>query len=422
MRKKNARYLAYVFLTTFLLSAIGDSSITAQSPDWPQFLGSDRNGVCTAKGLISKWPDGGPDVLWRVGGGVGMSGISVSGNLAITMWNSDAGQVVAALDVKNGKQVWSTPPLAPNYENAMGDGPRATPTISGDHVYAYTGEGVLACLQLADGNVVWQQNVVANVNVKPAEYGMACSPLVVGDLVVTTAGGNDSAVVALDASTGETRWTAVDGAPGYSSPALLNIADEEQIVAFTGLGVSGIRPADGKVLWQYPFKTPYDCNTVTPIEVDGNVFISSGENHGCVMLKISKSADTYSAAEVWESMNVKSVLRNEWQTSALIDGHLYGFDNVGSAGPVTHLTCVNAQNGQTVWRENRFGKANLVAAGGVLWITTMKGEFVMAKATTDGYIELGRSKLFGKTRQAPSIANGRAYVRDDAEIVCIKIN
>ena len=119
---------------------------------------------------------------------------------------------------------------------------------------------------------------------------------------------------------------------------------------------------------------------------------------------------------------MKSVLRNEWQTSALVDGHLYGFDNVGSAGPVTHLTCINAKTGQVVWRENRFGKGNLVAADGILWITTMEGEFVMAKASPEGYQELGRNKLFGKTRQAPSISNGRAFVRDDAEVICIKIN
>lgn len=422
MRKKNsAGYLAYTFSFTFLLSGFGVSAIKAESPEWPQFLGSARNGVSTATGLKSTWPNGGPEVLWRVDGGVGMSGISISGNLATTMWNSQAGQVVAALNVDSGTLAWSTP-LAPNYENGMGDGPRATPTISGDRVYAFTGEGVLACLTLADGSIVWKKDIVANVSGKPAEYGMACSPLVVGELVVTTAGGDDSAVVALDASTGETRWTAVNGTAGYSSPALLTIAGGDQIVAFTGLGVSGIQPADGKVLWQYPFKTPYDCNTATPIEVSGNVFISSGENHGCVMLEVSKTDNTYSAATVWESTNVKSVLRNEWQTSVLVDGHLYGFDNVGSAGPVTHLTCVDAKTGKTVWRENRFGKGNLVAADGMLWITTMKGEFIMAKATTAGYTELGRSKMFGKTRQAPSISNGRAYVRDDAEVVCIKID
>ncbi len=244
---------------------------------------------------------------------------------------------------------------------------------------------------------------------------------VVGDLVIVTAGGRGTTVVAVDAETGKTRWTVGNGTPGYSSPALLDIAGEKQLIAFTGAGVIGIRPADGILLWAYPFKTAYDCNTATPIAVDGNVFISAGENHGCVMLNIDKNGDDYAVSEAWQSVDVKSVMRNEWQTAALIDGHLYGFDNVGSAGPTTHLTCVNAKTGKTIWRENRFGKGNLVAADGHLWITTMNGELVVAKASTEGYLELGRKKLFGKTRQTPSISDGKAFVRDDQEVICIDI-
>lgn len=420
MRKKNVGYRNLLLPLTLLVMADGQASVLAQSATWPQILGPNRNGISPATDVMTQWPAGGPEVLWRAEGGVGMSGISVSGNFAITMWNSSAGQVVVALDPTTGKQIWSTP-LSRNYENAMGDGPRATPTISGDRVYAFTGNGILACLRLADGTVVWSENIVAGVGGKAAEYGMACSPLVVGDLVIVTAGGQGSAVVAVDASTGKTRWTAVDGSPGYSSPALLKIAGEDQVVAFTGQGLSGIKPGNGAVLWQYPFKTPYDCNNATPIEVDGKIFMSSGENHGCVMLAVTRTDSEYSVDEVWESTQVKSVMRNEWQTSALIDGFLYGFDNVGSAGPVTHLTCVNAKTGQTVWRENRFGKGNLVAANGILWITTMKGELVMVKATASGFEELGRKQIFGKTRQAVSIADGKAYVRDDVQVVCIKI-
>jgi outer membrane protein assembly factor BamB len=420
MRKKNVGYRNLLLPLTFLVIADGQALVLAQSALWPQFLGPNRNGISPATDVMTQWPAGGPEVLWRAEGGVGMSGISVSDNFAITMWNSSAGQVVVALNPATGKQIWSTP-LSRNYENAMGNGPRATPAISGDQVYAFTGDGILACLKLDDGKVVWSENVVAGVGGKAAEYGMACSPLIIGDLVIVTAGGQGSAVVAVDASTGKTRWTAVDGTPGYSSPALLKVAGEDQVVAFTGQGLSGINPGSGAVLWQYPFKTPYDCNTVTPIEVDGKIFIAAGENHGCVMLAVTRNDSGYSVNEVWESTNVKSVMRNEWQTSVLIDGFLYGFDNVGSAGPVTHLTCVNAKTGQTVWRENRFGKGNLVAANGILWITTMKGEFVMVKATASGFEELGRKQIFGKTRQAVSIADGNAYIRDDAQVVCIKI-
>ncbi len=391
----------------------------AQSTDWPQFLGPDRNGIAQESELISQWPAGGPKVLWRVPGGVGMSGVAVSGKLAVTMWNSPEGQVLVALNTADGRRMWSSV-VSKEYENAMGDGPRATPAIAGDRVYAYSGDGVLVCAQLATGRLLWKHDVVGTVGAKVAEYGMASSPVVVDGLVIVTAGG-ESTVAALDAEGGQRVWAAVDGPPGYSSPAVLNIAGEKQLVAFTAVGVSGIRIEDGHVLWHYPFKTPYDCNIATPIEVDGKVFISAGENHGCVMLDIQKEGDKFSVDQSWASVDVKSVMRNEWQTSVLIGGLLYGFDNVGSAGPVTHLACVDANTGETRWRENRFGKGNLVAADGKLWITNMAGEFIMAKPSASGYVELGRAELFGRTRQAASIAGGKAYVRDDAEVVCIQL-
>lgn len=411
-----------VFLLPILLAIAVQPwmGLVAAEDGWPQFLGPNRNGISPADGLIQTWPADGPNVLWRVPGGVGMSGVAVAKQLAVTMWNSDNGQAVAVMDAKTGELKWKTV-VAPNYENSMGDGPRATPAIDEDQVFAFTGQGILACLNLSDGRQLWSTSVFSKGG-KPAEYGMAASPLVVDGLVVVTAGGNQSAVVAVDKESGEVRWRAVNGTPGYSSPALLTIAGERQLVTFTGLGAVGIRAADGEVLWEYPFQTPYDCNTATPVAVGGKVFISAGENHGCVMLEVTKSNQTFSVKEAWQSIDTKSVMRNEWQNSVLLDGHLFGFDNVGSAGPVTHLSCVNAATGETIWRQNRFGKANLVAADGILWITTMKGEFVMVKATTKGYVELGRAKLFGKTRQAPAIAYGNAYVRDDAEVVCIKID
>lgn len=359
-------------------------------------------------------------MLWRAPGGVGMSAVAVSNGRAVTTWNSSDGQVVVALDAVDGTVLWKTP-LAANYKNGQGDGPRATPTITDDSVFAYSAEGILACLRLKDGKKIWSRNLVAEMGTRAAEYGMACSPLVIGKRVVVTVGGSGTAVVAVDGASGEIQWTAGDGTPGYSSPALLNVAGEMHLVAFTGRGAMGLHPDNGTRLWEYPFPTPYDCNTATPINVAGNVFISAGENHGCVMLQIQKDGDNYRASEVWKSVDVKSVMRNEWQTSALIDDHLYGFDNVGSAGPTTHLTCLNAHNGDVVWRQNRFGKGNLVAAGGHLWITTMKGELVLAKASPDGYTELGRQTLIGKTRQTLSIAAARAYLRDDKEVVCIDI-
>ncbi len=410
------------------LLLLGNGTLaTGDSPAWSQFLGPQRNGVVAATDLLSKWPAGGLEVAWRAEGGVGMSAVAVADGRAVTMWNSSQGQVLTALNAKDGSVLWTTP-LAPSYKNAMGDGPRATPTIEGPHVFAYTGEGVLACLNVSTGEKIWTKSVVDEMSSRPAAYGMASSPLVVDDLVIVTVGGPQPefpapgrAVVALDRKNGDVRWSAVDGMPGYSSPALLDLDGVPHVVAFTGRGVTGIRPTDGKELWSYPFKTPYDCNTATPIAVDGKVFISAGENHGCVMLKVTKQGNRYSVDEVWASVDVKSVMRNEWQTSVLLDGYLYGFDNVGSAGPVTHLTCIDAATGEVAWRKTRFGKGNLVAADGILWITTMSGDLVMVQANPDAYSELGRQRIFGKTRQTASLTEGCAFIRDDSQVICIKI-
>ena len=175
------------------------------------------------------------------------------------------------------------------------------------------------------------------------------------------------------------------------------------------------------MLWSYPFETPYDCNTATPVVIGNSVFISAGENHGCVLLDIQRQGSSYMVAPKWKSVDSKSVMRNEWQTSIVIDQYLYGFDNVGSAGPVTHFSCLDANTGERAWQETRFGKGNLTYADGKFWITTMQGELVLVKADPDRYQELGRLKLFGKTRQSLSIADGRGYIRDDQKIYCFDL-
>ena len=121
------------------------------------------------------------------------------------------------------------------------------------------------------------------------------------------------------------------------------------------------------------------------------------------------------------SRSVKSVLRSEWQTPLLLDGFLYGMDNVGGAGPVTHLTCVNATTGERAWQVLRFGKGNLIAADGKLFMTTMAGELVVARASSKKYDELGRATLMETTRQAPALSNGRLYLRDGREILCLDV-
>ncbi|HZZ72080.1 MAG TPA: PQQ-binding-like beta-propeller repeat protein [Pirellulales bacterium] len=388
--------------------------------NWPQFLGPTRNGQSTDKNLVDSFPKAGPKIVWRVPGGEGMSGIALEGGIAITLVQRDGKQTALALDAATGKERWSQP-ITAGYDNSMGTGPRGTPTIAAGSVYAFSGEGVLAALEQSTGKIRWQHDVVRELHGEVADYGMACSPLVVDGIVMVTAGAPGGTVVAYQADSGKLAWKLGNDTAGYSSPALLHVGGQTQIVVFTGNAAIGLEPSEGKQLWRYPYKTNFDCNIATPIAVGDDVFISAGENHGSALLKLNKAGSTFDVQEVWTSFGPKSVLRNEWQTSLLHNGYLYGFDNIGGAGPITNLTCVNAKTGERVWQQAKFGKGNAILADGKLYIITIKGELVIVRAIPEKFDELARAKVLDTTRQAPALVDGHLYLRDSDDIVCVDI-
>ncbi len=397
------------------------SSQAATPGNWPQFLGPERNGISPETGLLETWPADGPPEVWRTDGGVGMSGLVISDGALFTMVQKAGKQVVVSHSAATGEARWEAP-IAPAFENQMGDGPRATPAVAGETLYAFSGEGILAALATSNGSIRWSKNVVQELAGKPAAYGMVSSPLLVGENVIVTLGVADATLAAFDRESGELAWAAgKNDSAGYSSPVLISLSGRKQVVAFNGDAALGVAPDTGSTLWRYPFKTDYECNIAVPLKVDENLFLSAGENHGCVMLSLESTGGKVSIDTAWESQGTGSVMRNEWQTSILRDGYLYGLDNVGSAGPVTHLTCVEAATGERIWQQRRFGKGNLISADGKLFLSTTQGELVVVRATPDAYQELGRKQILDQTRQAPSLAGGLLYLRDDREIVCIDV-
>jgi outer membrane protein assembly factor BamB len=382
---------------------------------------------------MTTWPHDGPPEVWRVRNCQGLSGPAIGEGRLFTLVQSAKPLVTASaapdgerqwllcLDAKTGAAHWQTD-LAPAYRNAMGNGPRATPALAGDVVYALTGEGILAAARITDGQIVWKKNILAEFGGKPAEYGMACSPLVVGERVIVTIGAPQATVVALKCKTGDVAWTAGKDQPaGYSSPALLTVGGREQLVVFHGAAAMGLDPGNGALLWNHPYITDFNCNIATPQAVDGGVFLSAGENHGSELISLKARGDKFEVGQVWSSQGPKSVMRNEWQTSIVLDDSLYGFDNVGGAGPITHFACIDAKTGERRWQQPRFGKGNMIAADGKLFMTTVQGELVVLKANPQKFEELGRKVIVGKTRQPPALAAGLLYLRDDGEIVCLDV-
>ncbi len=411
--------LHHLSLASAILSVL--AAVQVHAEDWTQFLGTNRNGVSSEKNLIGEWPSDGPKIAWRTPLGVSMSSVVVSDGQAFTLFQDESDLYVVALNAADGKEIWRTK-FAAAYENAMGNGPRATPTVADGILFVFTGEGILAAFNLKDGKELWKVNVPSTLKGEASEYGMSCSPLVVGKMVIVHTGNPDAAVVAFDAKAGKTLWKSATGKAGYSSPVLMTVAGKEQIVTLTADGAFGLEAADGQVLWKFPFPTEYDCNTACPVQLGpSEVLISAGENHGAAALQIKKTGESFSAEEVWSSYGKDSQLRAEWQTPVIHDGHLYGLDNSGSAGPITNLVCIRLKDHKTVWQKVRFGKSNVILADGKLFLTTLNGEVVIVNASPKEFKELGRATIMETTRQAPTLSNGFLFVRDDKEVICIDV-
>jgi outer membrane protein assembly factor BamB len=406
------------YLTSMILVL---SSLVVFADDWPQHLGLQRTGISQETGLVSVWPESGLQVKWRAPGGAGMSGLAIHDSLVVTLVQKEGQQFVLALDRNSGSMKWETA-VAPAFRNSMGNGPRAYPLCAAGKGFVFTGEGILAAVNLADGKLIWKVDTVGQLKGRVADYGMACSPLLVNDhVVVTTGHAQGSALAAYKVSDGSSAWVRPWGdAIGYSSPAVIDVAGQSQIVAYTGSNLRGVS-LSGEDLWRHPYVTPYDCNIVTPLKIGKDLFISSGENHGAALLAVEKTAAGFFVRKRWVSQGPTSVLRNEWQTSILVDGYLYGFDNVGGAGPITHLTCVEAATGKVAWQESRFGKGNAMAADGKLFVSMMSGELIVIKISPEKYIEIGRQKITRGTRQSPALSDGVLILRDDESIVAVDV-
>lgn len=400
-----------ILLSTTLLLFCG--SVWAEN--WPGWRGADRTDVSTETGLLKTWPEGGPERVWmNQKCGVGYSGFAVVDDNLYTMGAYENDERLICLDANSGEQRWRTVMTEGVLENGWGDGPRGTPTVDGDRVYALAGEGTLFCARAADGEEVWKVNM-KDLGGRVPNWGYTESVLVDGDKVICTPGGDDGAVVALNKMTGEKIWQSKDftDVADYSSVIVAEADGVRQYIQLTQKTLVGIAADDGRVLWTYdwPGRTAV---IPTPIYRDGKVYIACGYGVGCALVKITKD----SAEQVYEN----KVMKNHHGGVILVGDHLYGY----SDGP--GWVCQNFESGEEVWSEkNALGKGAVACADGMLYcISESDGEVVLIEASPEGWNEKGRFKLDpqseyrsprGKIWTHPTIANGKLYLRDQ-EIVC----
>lgn len=398
----------------------------AQAADWPQWRGPQRDGISGETALLQRWSADGPAVEWRTPLGNGFSGIAIANGRVYTMFARGEDEFAVCLDAASGAELWRHR-TGPYYKETQGgDGPRSTPTIDGETVYVLGATGKLFALAAASGAPIWEKDLVAEFDSEVPRWGFSTSPLVEGDLLLVEAGGRDGnfvvdmvidrtaavTAVALDKATGATAWTALDEKMSYSSPIAFTAAGARQLAYFTAYSLTGLAPEDGRVYWRYPYKTRYDVSASTPIFIPPDrLFISSGDSNGGVALQIKGHGDSLAIEHLWQNKKMK----NHFGTSVLYQGHLYGFDQA-------ILKCLDADSGVEKWKARGYGKGTLIAADGQLIVLGEQGQLGLVEATPTAFREKSKAQvLHGRCWTMPSLADGRLYLRDESEIVCLDL-
>ena len=402
LRFRPARLGAWAFV--FALDSFG--------ADWPQFRGPDRNDISQETGLLKAWPAGGPKLAWRTTGlGGGLSGVSVAAGRVYTMGEDAERCYVRALDETTGRLLWSAK------VGAIGGGqqyhgPRCTPSVDGNLLFALGQFGDLVCVEWATGKEVWRVNLEKDLGGKmKSGWGYSESPLVDGDQVICSPGGAKGVLVALQIKTGKIIWRSAEWTDkaAYSSVVAATVCGMRQYVQLTGASVGGVNPADGKLLWKAarPGKTAVIS---TPV-IDGDfVYVTSGYDVGCNLFHVEKTGGKLTGREVYANKEIK----NHHGGVVKIGDHVFGFSD--GAGWVWQ----DLKTGKPVLvgEQRKLGKGSLTVADGMLYLRleSGKGTVVLLDSTPTGWNENGRFDQPDRSDKNswphPVVANGRLYLRD----------
>ncbi len=400
------------------------ASATAAS-DWPQFRGPNRDGIGDAAGLARSWSDDGPAELWRRPLGEGFAGLTVAGDQLYTLFAEGGDEWVASFRVADGAEIWRRR-LGETFVDHWGNGPRATPAVDGEVVYALGSNGALAALSTGDGEPIWEVDLEAmfgnpaqadeyDEGVPPGHpdlgpyWGFCGSPLIEGDQVfVYTGSGGGNSLVALDKTTGEIRWGRLDHASSYSSPFAVDLGGQRQIVVAMANEIVAVSPA-GELLWRHPWAR---FNVSQPVFVPPDkLFFSAANDVGALLLAVHRNGQGFAAREVWRQPR----MRNNWQSSVAYQGSIVGFDNAT-------LKALSATDGEVMWARRRLGKGTLVFADDLLFTLSDRGVLTLAEWSLEGFRQIGQKAILtGITMTAPSLAQGKLFLRDHEQMVCLDL-
>jgi outer membrane protein assembly factor BamB len=413
--------LIFVAASTLVaVLAVEHQALSGAAPDWPQYLGPERNGVYSGPPLADAWPKSGPRKVWQKSVGEGFAGPVVVGDRVILFHRRGYDEVVEALDAGTGDGVWRFA-YRTAYRDDFGfdEGPRAVPVVANGTIYTFGAEGQLHAIDAATGKGIWNVDTMRRFGVRKGFFGAAGSPLVEDGRVIANIGGMDgekgAGIVAFNADTGAVLWTATDHQASYSSAVGATFGGKRHAVFFTRGGLVGLDPATGAILFQRPWRSrsASSVNAATPLVIGDVIFASATYETGALALRVNGSALT----ELWSSDDVMS---NHYATSVHSGGYLYGYHGRQEFNP--SFRAVDLNTGAVKWSVDKYRAGSVTLAGDKLLIARETGELVLAAASPEAFRPLARAQVLrGTLRALPAIDNGFVYLRNENTLVCLDL-
>ncbi|MSR66183.1 MAG: hypothetical protein EXS24_02270 [Pedosphaera sp.] len=402
---------------------------TTFAGDWAQWRGAARDGVAKGESKLDRLPTK-TDAAWSLPTGKGQAGMVAAQGKLVILHEVDGKEAVKLVELQTGKQVWEVSVGDSwNFTNEYGSGPRCTPVIDGDLIFVQTAKGVLACVQLKDGKILWSTdydknfgatffggNIPGSEGTAARRHGNNGSPVVDDKWIYAPVGSPDGAsLVAFDKRTGKVRWKSGNDNAAYSSLMLATIGGEAQVIVVTADRLIGTRCEDGKILWDTPVKTGAQRNVVTPIIVGDTVTIASS-TVGLVQYRVSKEGGKFQVAEAWANRQLKINLT----TPVLLAGHLYGLGS--SKGNSSEFVCVNFGSGTVLWSKPGYTDySSVIGVGDRLLVHNSSGELCLLRASPEKYEELGRLQVCGRTWSFPAYSGGWLIVKDARQTIAVPL-
>lgn len=400
--------------------ALSGSAAVAQA-QWTQWGGPQGEFKSDGKGLATSWPDGGPKQVWKRELGEGYSAVLVEGDRLYTMYrSSDDKEVVIALEAGTGKTIWEFKSDAkPHEEHVMqfGGGPRSTPAIDGDRLYAIGVSGTMYCLDKKDGKLNWTKELWKDFGGNVLNHGYSSSPIVYEDLVIVFVGGQGHSIVALNKTDGSTVWQKLDYENSFSSPKIITLEGADHLVALMKSAIVSLNPRNGELLWEFKPDVEFNFHATQPIwGPDGILFVPAVAPAGSRALKLVKNGDKIEVEEIWSTRKV----RYEHVAGVGVEDFAYGCSGGGN-GPA-FMTAVNMRTGDLLWRERGFSKANCLSAGEYLIILDEDGQLALAKPTPEKLNVVSQTNILEKvTWTVPTLVGTTLYVRDKKHIMALDL-